>query len=392
MRTPTSEERQLVGVATTIGGCEVGLFEVTATQLEKGIVDANASIRQAFLATGFHDFSAQSQGEKVLLEAGFLTSTGLVETKVSLYRPNTKDGDPRLWVYDLKRLSPETIPGDLVAIVQDGSSCAVFNATALTRSGGSLGPLATVFPARAQGPAGTAAELLARLQSIAGQGPVHSPKRGATAVGHAVEAALGIHPNSSQDPDFKGIEIKSGRSLQGQENKTLMAMVPDWGQSPVGSYAQLVDRYGYDEGGLKRLYCSVDALKPNTQGLQLNVNYDDGFLEESMVLEGGTELALVWELDAIRRRLEKKHSETFWIEAEEVTAPSGSDFILRSVVHTSHPKASSLSSCLSTGVVFVDHAARETEGGGHRNHGMLFRVQARDLSSLFNVEGRYSLA
>ncbi len=34
-----------------------------------------------------------------------------------------------------------------------------------------------------------------------------------------------------------------------------MAMVPDWGQSPVGSYAQLVDRYGYDDGGRKRLYC-----------------------------------------------------------------------------------------------------------------------------------------
>ena len=152
MRSPTSEERQLVGVATAIGGCEVGFYEVTATQLAKGIVDANASIRQAFLATGFHDFSAQDQGEKVLLEAGFLTSTGLVEIKVSLYRPNTKDGDPRLWVYDLKRLSPETIPGDLVAIVQDGSSCAVFNATALIRSGGSLGPLVAVFSARAQGP------------------------------------------------------------------------------------------------------------------------------------------------------------------------------------------------------------------------------------------------
>ena len=126
MRPLTRDERGHFEALTDMGAVEVGLFEVTSTQLEKSIIDANFSVRHAFAATGFHDYAAQPQGKdgKVLADLMLLTAGGLADTKISLYRPNTKAGDPRLWIYELEGLSPETIPGDLVAIAQDGDTCA----------------------------------------------------------------------------------------------------------------------------------------------------------------------------------------------------------------------------------------------------------------------------
>ena len=51
MRSLREAERDLLLQLTSIDGAEVGLFEVTAVQLEKSIIDANFSIRTAFAAT-----------------------------------------------------------------------------------------------------------------------------------------------------------------------------------------------------------------------------------------------------------------------------------------------------------------------------------------------------
>ena len=54
MRQLQQGEKDLLGKLVSIQGTEVGLFEVTAVQLEKSIVDANFSIRAAFAATWIH--------------------------------------------------------------------------------------------------------------------------------------------------------------------------------------------------------------------------------------------------------------------------------------------------------------------------------------------------
>ena len=144
------------------------------------------------------------------------------------------------------------------------------------------------------------------------------------------------------------------------------------------------------EAGPQRLYCSVDGVKPNTQGLQLSINYFDGVLEERCINEQ-RELALIWDLEILRGRLAEKHAETFWIEAEEVQTDTGKGFILTQVLHTSTPRLSALARFLSDGTVFVDHAGKlKPSGAGNRNHGMLFRTKAEHIPKMFKVEGNYS--
>ena len=50
-----------------------------------------------------------------------------------------------------------------------------------------------------------------------------------------------------------------------------------------------------------------------------------------------------------------------------------------------------ISMFLTGGTIFVDHTIRQKPEGGTRDHGMLFRTQAKHLARLFKVEGEYAL-
>ena len=77
--------------------------EITPTGLGKGILDSTAPMRAYFLEEGIHDYSGQLQGQehKRMLNAIILTESGQCLTQASFYRPTTKKGDPRMWIYKL---------------------------------------------------------------------------------------------------------------------------------------------------------------------------------------------------------------------------------------------------------------------------------------------------
>ena len=58
-----------------------------------------------FRDAGIHDYEAQSQGpaNKVVRPAFMLAGGDIMDVPVSLYRPVTKKGDPRLWFYEFKK-------------------------------------------------------------------------------------------------------------------------------------------------------------------------------------------------------------------------------------------------------------------------------------------------
>ena len=111
----------------------VGAFaflRVTQTGLGKGIIDANRGLREYFVAAGFHDYVGQSQGDegRVLRPALLVDATGRRESVVSLYRPKTKTGDPRIWIQGLAELAA---PLDLLALVVADDELLVTNLTAV---------------------------------------------------------------------------------------------------------------------------------------------------------------------------------------------------------------------------------------------------------------------
>lgn len=76
-----------------------GLLFLTENGLKKSIIDATVTIVKLLKTEKVHDYETQRQGSehKVILPCIILTDDQLIETKISLYRPMTKDGDTRLW-------------------------------------------------------------------------------------------------------------------------------------------------------------------------------------------------------------------------------------------------------------------------------------------------------
>jgi len=417
---------------STLGS--IALIELTATQFSKSIIDATYPVQESFRQTGFHDYSIQAQGASArkYRPAICVDENGRHETQMSLYRPSTKQGDPRLWPWGVGKSFCKTwSPGDLVGIVQDGEIAVLFN---LTRQSGSeddsgshpdraVGD-STIAPATARRSNTSAAvaqkwtkatglalvvdalqdtvrhprrpmspesaELLEKLRLIAATGPIRSQRIGDTAVGHAVETALGIAQNSSKKPDYKGIELKSSRS-RSKTRSNLFAQVPNWDLSVCKGSPEILDRYGYiDQKGRDALRCTVKTSKANPQGLSLRPNLERGVLDEVWTGDGVVREVATWSISTLCDRLKEKHTETFWLSADEVVVDGNPMFQLRSVIHTDSPDPVAFGIMLGTDQITLDHLIVRKDGSV-KEQGPLFKIWPDDLKGLFNVIGVYDL-
>ena len=97
-------------------GIDVCFLVLTPTGYEKSIMDATAPVRDMLSSKGIHDYSLQGQGQenKVVIKSYFVEVDGVKETAASLYRPVTKNGDPRIWFHNLRKYCK---PCNLLALV-----------------------------------------------------------------------------------------------------------------------------------------------------------------------------------------------------------------------------------------------------------------------------------
>ncbi len=177
MSVPASSSIAPVLAKLATHGLEASFLVPTKTGLEKSIIDAVGPFRSFLKNKGFHDYEVQHQGVIRHERAYLVEPTRLVDSTVSLYRPNTKSGDPRIWFRGLPHYAN---PGDLIAVVCDKSVLYVINASnpdvveSITKPDS---PLARAFPAISRlSPAG--AELLGMLKDVARKGFVRSLRTG----------------------------------------------------------------------------------------------------------------------------------------------------------------------------------------------------------------------
>lgn len=397
MRNITLDERRALLAISSLPQVSVGVVEITNTQLEKSIIDATKSVRDSFLQTGFHNYDDQPLGQnfKVQRTAFVYSDRQMVETSISLYRPETKSGDPRLWIFQFNKLSPETQAGDLVAIAQNGEICIAINVSRFDI--GCISSGETLLNASTSSDqinlVGTNAErLLQEFRILASRGPIPSFKSGSTAVGHAIETALNITQNSSKDPDKYGIEIKASRHSS-KTRVNLFAQVPAWKDSTCKSSAEILDRFGYvDDKGRHALRCTVSALSPNTQGLFFEVDFINSRLNERHRVGTIESEVANWKLEKLRERLASKHYETFWVDAEELQIDGDFYFRLRKITHTRSPNLTAFAVMIEDGSITMDHVMKRNESGAAEEKGPLFKIWEKDLPRLFTIVGEYEFS
>ena len=383
-------------------GLQVAFLVPTPTGYQKSIMDATIPLREMLRETGIHNYVEQKQGPefKELVKTYFLTPDRMIETEASLYRPITKQGDPRIWFYNLKQYC---VPCNLLAVLANKGNLYVLNLSneEIVKSMNS-GFISEVIQQFVDDDNAIAKDLLAKIQEIHNRGFLPSITVGDPGVGDTLENALGISRNPSKLPDYKEIELKASRTSTYNKPKTsnrvnLFTQVPDWANSRGMDRVKLLDTYGYwaeQKDGSQRfdLNCTLRANVPNPQGLYLEVDVDNDLLINYYTKDDVVRRYVAqWSFLLLKQRLLEKHKETFWVKATSKIENGQEYFRYDKIVHTKNPNASLFPQLIDEGIITVDYIMHRKENGTVRDHGFPFKIFPKDLDLLFPEPKTYEL-
>ena len=352
----------------------------TKTGMEKSILDATYQIRIFLNDAGFHDYALQKQGSenKRIKKCFFVDKTQLIESKVSLYRPNTKSGDPRIWFYALSKYSK---PNNLLALTVIDANLYIINCS----DSQLLSNLeSNAFAKKLDSKKDTAfQELLQKMSAIYQMGYIKSIGDGDKAVGETLEHCLGIDPNSLKTPDYKGIELKSSRSSR--HRSTLFSKTPNWKLSRLKSTKAILEERGVFSPKDNRvaLYHTLKADQPNSYHMLLRVDQSEGLLKQNFILDDQESNDVNWLLKDLQQSLARKHPKSFWVKAKTEIKNNSEFFNYFQLIYTHSPNPNYFVALLESGIITVDYLMHLKPNGVARDHGYLFKILPENLESLF---------
>lgn len=377
-------------------GISAAFISPTETGLRKSIIDAHASFRDLLSSHGVHDFSMQPQGpkNKKSLPIVLHSPSGNIKTKISLYRPNSKDGDPRLWISKLPGFCSAT---DLLAFWVDGDKllhCVNFSsaATEIELLNTSSDFYNEILGSANSGPSKVVLELLEKLQEISKKGFIETMRDGDTGVGFTLETLLGIQANSSKNPDYKGIELKTKR-LSANTRSNLFSQIPDWSLSSCKSGLEILQKVGYVDKNTNRLALRVTvSAKKNPQGIRFVLDTDYTKLEAMLEMPSGKNDQInLWSVELLKERLMHKHSETFWISAKKKVINGKEHFHYTGVTYTRSPMAEYFGPLIESNIITMDYTLHLKENNQTKDHGYLFKIRQDNLDLLFPPPLKFDL-
>ena len=386
---PNQDEELLIEKILKFSRAEFSLIRMTQTMLEKSIIDANYKIREILNKEEIIDFDRIEKNQKEFTTTLLVTNT-INELKTSFYRPTTKKGDPRFWIYKLNRY---VSVNDLLLITAANKQLIIIKIYDFENLSQNMINLFGSNPDET-----IIKELVDKLKIVSSKGwiksisPFSSNPRD---VGTILETSLGIPINSLKTADYKGeIEIKSKRKGSGT-NDSLFSMVPNWQISRIKNASDMILNYGYISKvheGFYDLYVTV-SNKPNNQGLYSFAD-DSKLLLTQFYRKDYTEIDLCsWKYEDLQLTLEKKHPKTAWVIAEEKVINGEIHFKFVSLSITQKPIFSQFTSLINQGIITFDWRGKvRIDKTGYRDHGHGFRINPINRSKLFGIMDEHDIS
>ena len=353
----------------------------TDTGIKKSILDAAFQVKNFLKEQNYHDFENQSQGtnSKKIKECFFLDNSGLIKSKVSLYRPSTKNGDPRIWFYSLGdyakafNLLAVFIANDVLYVL-NCSNHELLNNLSNHRVIQSLSANTkdVIFD-----------ELLNKMIQIHQMGFIKSVGIGHKAIGETLESILGIQPNASRNPDYKGIELKVSRSSKNRSN--LFSKTPNWKLSRLKGTKDILNERGVysEEDSRIALYNTLKANTPNSHNMLLRVDEENDFLRQNYISESKEINDVLWLIGDLKKSLLTKHPKSFWVKADIDIRNDWEYFKYNKITYTHSPNPNFFIPLIEAKVITVDYLMHFKESGRARDHGYLFKILPENLKKLF---------
>ncbi|WP_214708262.1 MULTISPECIES: MvaI/BcnI family restriction endonuclease [unclassified Exiguobacterium] len=384
---PTDFEKSLIQIIQNYCRHEFALVRMTDTMLKKGIIDASEEIRLFLKTESIIDFEEIIQGEKRMRNSTILLSEGPFLTKCSFYRPRTKNGDPRFWVYGLKQLVDSNTLVYLTFHKKRIIVIPLINHPDFKRK-------MKVYFGDNKEEEQMVKRFRDKISAVAQSGWVMSVspyKLNDKDIGETLERELGIQINNLKTPDFEGgIEVK-GKKINSKTKDTLFSMVPNWQISTVKSSNEMALNYGYEDReyeGYKALFVTV-SQKPNAQGLFLEVDEENEMIHQKCLQGDKTVNVCSWKFEDIMQRLNAKHPKTMWVVAEHTWINSMVYFKYIKVEYSRDPIFTQFLYLVQEGIITfdwrrrADMGAKVKLGSSKIDYGQGFRIDPRNRKLLF---------
>ena len=362
----------------------------TDTGIKKSILDATFQVKNFLKEQNYHDFENQSQGtnSKKIKECFFLDNPGLIKSKVSLYRPSTKNGDPRIWFYSLGNYAKAF---NLLAVFIANDVLYVLNCSNHELLN-NLGNHRVTQSLRANTKDVIFDELLNKMIRIHQMGFIKSTGIGYKAIGETLESTLGIQPNASRNPDYKGIELKASRSSKNRAN--LFSKTPNWKLSRLKGAKDILNERGvYSEKDSRiALYNTLKANTPNSNNMLLRIDEKNNFLRQNYISESQEIEDVLWLIGDLQNSLLRKHPKSFWVKADIDIRNDWQYFKYNKITYTHSPNPNFFISLIEAKIITVDYLMHFKENGTARDHGYLFKILPENLKKLFPEPKEFDLS
>lgn len=171
-------------------------------------------------------------------------------------------------------------------------------------------------------------EFLRKMERIKKMGFVETHRAGDTGIGKTLEDLLGITENNIAGPDFSIYELKSAR----KESRSMLTLFTKTPQ-PENAIRVLLEVFGYlqrkrhsnyeqitltgkkeDISKIpikdKELHSTIDAGKPNSQGLKLKI------AEDKIIVENNKGVEAYWDYQNLRESFNRKYKGLVYILAD----------------------------------------------------------------------------
>lgn len=383
---PKLEESKLIEIIQKYCRSDFALIRMTKTMLEKSIIDASGIFRKILKDNEIIDFEKVEKGaDGKIYKTVNIIGEEVVEEKISFYRPKTKNGDPRFWIY---RLSKYLQAGDLIYITIKDSEIYVipvveklFNESNIEK----------ILKKDSETEDAILLEIKNELIKIKKMGWIksvgvknngNSPKD----AGETLELLIGIKANNLISADYKGeIEVKTKR-LGVTAKDTLFCLIPNWDISKVRSASELILKYGYPSNKYEDyldLYVTVSNA-PNNQGLYMDINDEENVVFQNFQNLNIKEEVCKWKYDDLKARLLLKHPKTVWITVEEKEENNEKYFRYTKVEYSQNPIFTQFLYLIQEGKIVFDWRGRvQKNGKKYKDKGHAFRMNPKHRKLLF---------
>jgi len=379
---PNEYEEEYIDILNNSTHGEIVLIRMTPTMLNKSIIDASQPLRLLLQENFNINFNAMGRGRKngITGEVELLINGQFETRKISFYRPKTKDGDPRFWIFKLHNnlnafdmILLTVWDNKLYAIPLRGSIYMFENA------------LKQVFFINQNYLPREVLELQEYIRNIYRNGWIETRKAGDTGVGYTFESLIGIEANSSKEPDYKGIEIKCSRGGS-STLQTLFSKTPNYADLQ-NKRRDLVINNGYWDEVRSRyaLYITIKASEVNSKGWKLFLDAND----EKIYVTQYEKIVVYYDYKILQESLAQKHKQTVFVEAQSSKRSNGipEQFLYDTAYYCEESSFTNFIRLLEEGKISLDFAIHHDPATGKtRDHGFLWRINREYISSLFKKQ------